>query len=245
MKNDNFEIKDIPVPQNFLLASLPQEVYNNLLPDLRPVQLIQGDILYNAGQPIDYAYFPTTCMLSWVVVTEDGNRSEVGIAGREGMIGIPIVLEHNVLPYQIEVELPGEALRIRADRFKAEFDRSLAIQHLLLRYTHTGLVQLAQSAACNRFHPVEARLCRWLLGAHDRADGDTLALTHETLAGMIGSRRPAVSLVVGSLQRDGLIQSKRGEITIVDRKGLEAAACECYRIVQSEIDRFLSTTASQ
>jgi CRP-like cAMP-binding protein len=227
--------------KNFLLASLPQAVYDALLPDLQPVQLVQGSVIYDAGQAIDYVYFPTTCMLSWVVTTEDGNRSEVGVAGREGMVGVPVVLDDNCLPYQIEVELPGEALRIQAERFKAAFDRFPVLQHLILRYTHTGLVQLAQSAACNRFHSVEARLCRWLLGAHDRADGDVLALTHETLAGMIGARRPAITLVVGALQRDGFIQSKRGEITIVDRTGLEAASCECYRVVKAEIDRFLAT----
>jgi CRP-like cAMP-binding protein len=227
--------------KNFLLASLPQAVYDDLLPDLQTVQLVQGTVIYDAGQAIDYVYFPTTCMLSWVVITEDGNRSEVGVAGREGMVGVPVVLDYNCLPYQIEVELPGEALQILAEPFKAAFDRFPALQHLILRYTHTGLVQLAQSAACNRFHSVEARLCRWLLGAHDRADGDTLALTHETLAGMIGARRPAVTLVVGTLQRDGFIQSKRGEITIVNRHGLEATSCECYRIVKAEIDRFLAT----
>jgi CRP-like cAMP-binding protein len=241
VKSVNSKVEEKPDSPNFLLASLPPEVYDNLLPDLQAVQLIQGDILYDAGQSIDYVYFPVTCMLSWVVVTEDGNRSEVGVAGWEGMIGIAVVLEHNLLPYLIEVELPGEALKIRADRFKAAFDRSPATQHLILRYTHTTLVQLAQSAACNRFHSVEARLCRWLLGAHDRSTSDTLALTHETLAGMIGARRPAVSLVVGTLQRDGLIQAKRGEITIVDRSGLEAAACECYGIVKAEFARFLST----
>lgn len=235
----NFE-KTEPLARNYLLNSFPQEIYENLVPNLQLVRLVQGDLLYDAGQSMDYVYFPTSAVLSWVAITEDGDRTEVGMVGWEGMVGVHILLGYNVLPYQIEVEQPGEAWRIGAMIFKTEFDLSSTMHHLLLRYMHLGIVQLAQSAVCNRFHKVEARLCRWLLTARDRIDSDELVLTQETLAGMIGARRPSVNIVLGTLQTEGLIQTERGKIIIVNRQGMEAAACECYRILKEERERFLA-----
>lgn len=235
----NLEIAEL-LNQNHLLNSLPSVIRNNLLPHLQPVQLVQGDILYHARQPMDYVYFPITAVLSWVATTEDGDRAEVGMVGREGMVGTQILLGQDTLPYHVEVEQPGKALKIGATFLKAEFDFSPAMSHLLLRYIHMGIVQLAQSAVCNRYHTVEARLCRWLLAAHDRIDSNELILTQETLAGMIGARRPAVSIVLGTLQTAGLIQTQRGRIIVVDRRGMEAAACGCYRIIKEELERFLA-----
>jgi hypothetical protein len=164
---------------------------------------------------------------------------EAGITGYEGMTGTSACSGNNISPYRIDVQLPGSAFKIGVAAFKEAYRRSESLQILLLNYTHSQLMQLAQSVVCNRFHTVEERLCRWLLIAHDRVRSDTFQLTQEILANMIGARRPAVSIVTGTLQTAGLIRAKRGNITIIDRQGLEDAACECYRTVKEEFDRFL------
>lgn len=225
---------------NYLLDSLPVEVRKRLSPDLEVVQLVQGEMLYPARTSMDYIFFPTTALLSWVATTEDGDRVEVGIMGWDGMAGTQVLLGENILPYQIEVEFPGEVLKIRATILKQVFDQSVEMHRLLLRYIHFGMVQLAQSAVCNRFHTVEARLSRWLLTASDRTNSNELLLTQDTLAAMVGARRPAVSIVLGILQTAGFIQRQRGKINIIDRQGLEAAACECYHVVKGELKRFLA-----
>jgi hypothetical protein len=145
--------------------------------------------------------------------------------------------------YGVEVELPGEVLRIRAADFKKHFERLQSIHSMLFRYTYTALVQLAQSSACGRFHPIESRLSRWLLMAHDRASSDELMLTQQILAGMIGARRPTVSIVGGMLQKAGLIRISRGRVTILDRPRLEEASCECYGVIRDAFDRFLGSDA--
>jgi CRP-like cAMP-binding protein len=155
------------------------------------------------------------------------------------MLGIPELLGYEVSPYGVEVELPGEVLRVKASRFKKEFERLNSIHSLLFRYTYTALTQLAQSNVCGRYHTVEERLCRWLLMAHDRSTGDELLLTQEILAGMIGARRPTVSIVSGTLQKAGLIRVSRGRITMLDRAGMEEATCECYWVIRRAFDIFL------
>ncbi len=227
---------------NFLLRSLPQEEYQGLLGSMERVRVESEQMIYRQDEPIEHVYFPVTAMLSWIATTQAGERVEVGVVGWEGMVGIPELLGYEISPYSVEVELPGEVLRIRAADFKKHFDRLTSIHGLLFRYTYTALVQLAQSSACGRFHPIESRLCRWLLMAHDRSEGDELQLTQEILAGMIGARRPTVSIVGGILQKAGLIRVNRGRVTILDRSGLEEASCECYAAIRQAFDRFLNGT---
>src|SRR5262245_1052260 len=188
---------------NFLLRSLPREDYSALVGSMERLEVESEQMIYRQDEPIEYIYFPTTAMLSWIATTDAGERVEVGVVGWEGMVGVPELLGYETSPYGVEVELPGEVLRIRASHFKKAFERLTSIHSLLFRYTYTALTQLAQSSACGRFHTVEARLCRWLLMAHDRSASDELLLTQEILAGMIGARRPAVSIVVGTLQKAG------------------------------------------
>src|ERR1051325_2763498 len=190
---------------NFILASLPPQEFELLRPALQMIQAKPEEVIYRAREPIKHFYFPTSAMLSWIATTADGERVEVGVVGWEGMVGIPELLGYEISPYGVEVELPGEMYCIDIKAFRHEFNRLNAIHGLLFRYTYTALTQLGQSSACGRFHTVEERLCRWLLMAHDRSETDELLLTQEILAGMIGARRPAVSLVTGTLQKAGLI----------------------------------------
>lgn len=228
-----------PAFGNGLLSALPREEYERLSPHLELIRLTAGKILYNAGDPVRYAYFPKGGMVSLLSVTEDGRTIEVGMIGSEGMAGVPVVLRSSEAPYQVMVQLAGNALRIRGGPLRDEFDRGGKLQDLLLRYTHTLLVQVAQSAACNRFHSVEERLCRWLLISRDRVQTDTLQLTQEFLSYMLGVPRTSVTMIAGTLQKEGLIRYSRGRITILSRRGLEAASCECYRRVQEGLRHFL------
>jgi CRP-like cAMP-binding protein len=228
---------------NFILASLPPQDFELLRPALQIVQVKAEEVIYQAREPIKHLYFPTSAMLSWIATTAEGERIEVGVVGWEGMVGIPELLGYEISPYGVEVELPGEMYCVEIKAFRHEFNRLNSIHSLLFRYTYTALTQLGQSSVCGRFHTVEERLCRWLLMAHDRAETDELLLTQEILAGMIGARRPAVSLVTGTLQKAGLILSKRGRIKIIDRDGLEDSACECYHIIREAFDTFVGVKA--
>ncbi|MET0625300.1 MAG: Crp/Fnr family transcriptional regulator [Pyrinomonadaceae bacterium] len=227
-----------PHPQNLILSSLSVGEYERLAPHLEPVRLNSGRVLYNAGDTIRHAFFLRSGMASLVSVTENGRAIEVGMIGNEGMVGVPVVLRVGAAPYQVTVQLPGNALRIKAGVLKAEFDRGGKLQDLLLRYTHTVVTQIAQSAACNRFHTVEERLCRWLLVSRDRAQTDTLHLTQEFLAQMIGVPRTSVTMIAGELRRAGLIAHSRGKVQLLDLRRLRASSCECYRVVSKEISHF-------
>lgn len=224
---------------NALLSALPREEYERLSPHLELVHLTPGKILYNAGDVVRHAYFPKGGMICLLSITEDGRAVEVGMIGSEGMADISIVLQSGGAPYQVMVQLAGNALRISRSAFKKELDRGGRLQYLLLRYTHSLLIQVAQSAACNSFHTVEERLCRWLLVSRDRVQTDTVHLTQEFLSHMLGVQRTSVTLIAGALQKKGLIRQSRGRITILDRPGLEAASCECYRRVREELSNFL------
>lgn len=224
---------------NSLLSALPREEYERLAPHLELVRLTPGKILYNAGDVVRHAYFPKGGMSSLLSTTEDGRTMEVGMIGSEGMTGVPIILRSSVAPYQVMVQLAGNALRIGGDALREEFNRGGKLQDLLLRYMHSLLIQVAQSAACNRFHTVEKRLCRWLLVSRDGAQTDTLQLTQEFLSQMLGVPRTSVTMIAGALQKEGLIRHSRGRITILNRKGLEAASCECYWRVREGISNFL------
>jgi CRP-like cAMP-binding protein len=225
---------------NTLLASLPEEAYARLNKHLEPVSLKKGKIIYYAGDPVHNAYFPLGGMISLVSTTEKGAGVEVAMIGNEGMAGVSSVLRGISAPYQVMVQIPGNAMRIKSQALCEEFGRGEQLHYLLLRYTHTLVSQISQSVVCNRFHTAEARLCRWLLTSHDRVQSDTLNLTQEFLAYMLGSPRTSVTGIAGKLQARNLIKYSRGKIKILSRPGLEHGSCECYRIVSKDISHFLA-----
>jgi CRP-like cAMP-binding protein len=229
------------VVENKLLASLPREEYERLLPQLETVHLAQRKIIYNAGDLVRYGYFLNDGMVSLLSMTQDGSTIEVGMVGNEGMIGLPIILRSNKTPYQMMVQIKVEsAVRVKASVLRNEFNRGGKLQDLLLQYTHVLLTQLTQSAICNRFHTVEQRLGRWLLIARDRVNSNTVNLTQEIISHMLGTQRTGVTMAAVALQKMNLIQYSRGKITILDADGLESVACECYEIVKDEFDNFIS-----
>jgi PAS domain S-box-containing protein len=217
---------------NILLAALPRKDYKSLLAGLEPVTLTYGEVLCEPGEPITHVYFPNDCLVSLLTTVEDHRALEVGLVGREGMVGISLALGMDVSSVRALVQGTGTAMRMDAARFRKEFRKSLPLQGELYRFIHAKLAQARQTAACNRFHRVEARLARWLLMTRDRARSDQFLLTQAFLADMLGVRRVGVSLAAGALQRRKLITYTRGKIRILDRKGLEAASCGCYEIVK-------------
>lgn len=224
---------------NKLLAALPQEDYERLLPNLETIPLLFKKILYQPNEPIQYVYFPISGVISLLNIMVDGGAIEVATLGNEGMVGIPVLLGADQVPAETFVQVPGEALRMKVSVFKREVTPGSPLHSLLLRYTQTLINQIAQSAACNRLHSVEERACRWLLLTQDRVHSDEFPLTQEFLSQMLGVRRATVSEVAAALQKAGLISYYRGKITILDRKGLESASCECYQIVKQEYIRLL------
>ena len=224
---------------NRILSQLPTEEYERLSAHLEPVTLAAGDVLHYPQEPITRVYFPTRGTVSVIATFEDGAGVEVGVVGNEGMFGVNIVLGSQTTPHEAIVQLPGEALRAPASMIREEFRKGGQLHDLILRYTQAFLIQIAQTAACNRSHPIGGRLARWLLMSHDRAMTDELHLTHEFIAVMLGTRRAGVSEAAGKLQHDGMIKYRRGHIQILDRKGLESISCECYPIVKKEFERLL------
>jgi len=234
-----------PVPfhastENRLLAALPRGEYERLVPHLERVHLTQGRVIFEAGDRVRHAYFPSGGIISMLSMTEEGETIEVAMVSNEGMVGVPIVLRAGVAPYRTMVQIPGDALRVKAEVLLKEFNQGGRFQDLLLRYAHAVLAHVAQSAVCGRFHTVEARLGRWLLVTRDRINSDSFHYTQEFLSHMLGTPRTVVSIAACRLQDEGLIRYRRGRITILDRAGLEAAACECYRAVLREIDHIIA-----
>ncbi len=213
---------------NHLLALLPRRERLRLLALSSPVQLDIGTVLSEPGEPTRFVYFPQDCFISLVTTIEGTPVLEVGMVGREGMLGAQLVLGVGVAPLHALVQGAGPAQRIEAGPFRRELARSTPLQRLLNRYLYVLMAQLATSAACTRFHRVSPRLARWLLMSQDCAQADTFHLTQEFLAYMLGVRRVGITAAAGSLQRRGLIGYHRGEITVRNRAGLEAAACSCY-----------------
>lgn len=227
----------LPPTQNRLLAGLPSEDLTALHPHMEQVSLSHGQTVVKPDEPIPFVYFPLNSLLSLVTVMEDGLIVESGSIGREGMAGLPILLDAGTTPMQTLTQIPGQAIRVKAEIIKEAFDRGGALQKLFYRYIHTVIVVASQSAACNRLHRVEARLCRWLLMSSDGVGSEELPLTQEFLAAMLGIRRAGVSEAASKLQSNGLIRYSRGYIQIVDRKSLETFACECHGMVKAEYDR--------
>jgi len=215
---------------NHLLAALPRTEYQRLLAGLEPVKLTFGDVLFEVGKPIRHTYFPNDCLVSMVAVVEGRTVLEVGLVGCEGMVGIPLALGIGASPVRALVQVAGTAMRIESARFLHEFGRNPSLRRDLLRYTHQMMAQATQTAVCGRFHLLEARLARSLLMTRDRVQSSEFRLTHEFLAHMLGVRRVGVTKAAGALQQRELISYTRGNIRILDQKGLEAASCGCYRI---------------
>jgi CRP-like cAMP-binding protein len=226
-------------PQNRLLQQLPKAQLARALSHMERVPVQKNQILYEAGEPISHIYFPLSGLVSLVVFAGDKVGVEIGVVGNEGIAGVPALLGVDRSPMRAFVQIPGHVLRISAAEWKRHAAQLEAVRELACRYMLLLFNQIAQSTACNRLHPTEERLCRWLLMAHDRVDSDELALTQEFIAQMLGVRRPSVTVVAGMLQKAGLIVYRRGRIRIVDRAGLEKAACECYSSVKKELDAAL------
>lgn len=224
---------------NHLLASLPESARARIYPHLIPVQLPLGEILYESGDRLDYAYFPTTSIISLLYVMENGASAEIAVVGNEGVLGIALYMGGESTPSRAIVQSAGCGFRLKAQLIQDEFDRAGPLMHLLLKYTQALITQMSQTAVCNRHHSVHQQLCRWLLMSLDRLPSNELTMTQELIANMLGVRREGVTEAAGKLQGDGLILYKRGRITVLDRPGLEAQACECYQVVKKEYDRLL------
>ena len=228
---------DIPMPNrtptaNSLLAALPPKERRRLVDEMEAVALTYGEVLYEPGAQIRHVYFPSDCIVSLLTLVDKHHALEVGLVGREGMVGIPLAMEITVSPVRALVQGTGTAMRMKAAPFLKAFRQSQALQRELHHYTYSLMAQITQTAACNRFHVVEARLARWLLMTHDRMSSSPFRLTQEFLSQMLGVRRVGVTKAARALQQENLISYSRGIINILDRKGLESACCSCYEIVK-------------
>ena len=224
---------------NLILASLPKSSLQTILPDLRLQPLNVRQVLQPPGEKPSEVVFPLLGVASMVSLGDTGNSVEVATIGCEGMVGLPLFLGGVQAAVEVFVQVPGEGFHLSAAAFRRHLDREPVLTQLLLRYTQALLTQVAQCSACNVYHPIEARCARWLLQTHDRVKGDEFPLTQDFLALMLGVRRASVSETAGALQARDLIRYHRGVITIVNRKGLEAAACDCYALISREYDRLL------
>jgi CRP-like cAMP-binding protein len=218
---------------------LPTEDLARLRPLLEPVEMPMRHVLHAPGEPIGAVHFPETGWVSVLATLEGGDAAEVGVIGREGMVGLPLFHGADRSPFEAMVQSEGTALRLEARAFQDELGRSSALRDLVLRYALAFNVLVAWTAACNGRHQIEQRLARWMLMGHDRSDGDEFPMTHEFLAMMLGVRRAGVTVAAGMLQKAGLIRYERGRMAVTDRPGLEAAACECHENVGREFRRLL------
>jgi CRP-like cAMP-binding protein len=230
---------------NHLIAALPEDEFIRLKPNLEPVSLSLGEVIYESGEQLDYIYFPTTAIISLLYIMENGSTAEIGMAGNDGLVGIALYMGGSTTPSRAVVQSAGNAFRMPSKALKDEFSRGGVFQKILLRYTQSLMTQISQTAVCNRLHSVEQQLCRWLLINHDLLQTNKLIMTHDLIANMLGVRREGVSIAAGHLQKEGLIKYVRGTITMLDRDALERAACECYRVVKDEYDRLLGKYISR
>jgi len=230
--------------QNHLLAALPTAEFEHIAAHLEWVAMPLGEVIYESGGQLQHVYFPTTAIVSLHYVMQNGASSEIAGVGNEGMVGTSLFMSGNTPPNRAIVSTGGYGFRMKArvlleEFHRAEGRRAGVIQHLLLRYTQTLLIQISQAAVCNRHHSLEQQLCRWLLQTLDRSPSNELSMTQELIAGMLGVRREGITEAAGHLQQAGCISYRRGHITILDRSGLESRACECYAVVKTEHDRLL------
>ena len=231
--------------QNRLLAALPDAEWARWLPQLEPVDMPLGKVLYESGSKLSHVYFPTTSIVSLLYVMEDGASAEIAVVGHEGLVGISLFMGGESTPSRAVVQSAGQGLRLKASLMLQEFNRAGPVLHLLLRYTQALITQMAQTAVCNRHHSLDQQLCRWLLLSLDRLHSDELVMTQELIANMLGVRREGVTEAAGHLQQAGLIQYSRGHIKVLDRRSLEQRTCECYGVVRKEYARLLPTASAR
>jgi CRP-like cAMP-binding protein len=230
--------------ENQLLASMSAETLKRLKPQLSLVHVDSGKVLYGVDDKVEFVYFPRRgAMVSLLAVTEEGDTAEVGVTGYEGAIGLQAVLGGFNNTFDYLVQLTGDAWKLKAEMLRTEFRRDQPFQNAIMRYMQASFAQISQTALCNRLHNVEERISRWLLLCHDRANSDVMPITQEFLADMLGSGRPTVTVTAKKLQRRRMIEYHRGNVRILDRKGLERTACECYGIVRNHLDSYASKWA--
>lgn len=224
---------------NGLLEALPESEWQHIKPLLEQVELPLGKTLYESGYTLSHVYFPVTAIVSLLYVMENGDSAEIAVVGNEGIVGIALFMGGESTPSRAVVQSGGLGYRLPAKAIKEEFNRSLPVMHLLLRYTQALITQMSQTAVCNRHHSLDQQLCRWLLLSLDRLQGNELHMTQELIANMLGVRREGVTNAALSLQREGIISYSRGHIKVLDRHALEQRTCECYAVVKKEYERLL------
>jgi CRP-like cAMP-binding protein len=225
---------------NLLLALLPDDARERIFPHLKRVKLPLGQVICEAGQHVDYVYFPANAIVSLLIQTVDGASAEICVIGNDGVVGISVFMGGENTPSRAIVQSAGSTYRLPATEFRKEFNHSPDVRMIMLHYTQALITQMAQTAVCNRHHSIEQQLCRWLLLSLDRLSTYELSMTQELIANMLGVRREGVTEAAGNLQRDGIIRYSRGRITVLDRMRLEQNVCECYAVVKVEFDRLLS-----
>ena len=225
--------------QNHLLAGVSDEEFARLRPNLQLLSLPLGQVLYESGDKMDYVYFPTTAIISLLYIMENGSSAEIGVVGKDGLVGVAIFLGGDTTPNRAVVQSAGKSFKMKAEKMKDEFTHGGRFHYLCLRYTQALITQISQTAVCNRLHSVDQQLCRWLLLSHDRLPSDRLIMTQDLIANMLGVRREGITHAAKRLQTAGYISYIRGDMTILDRKGLESGVCECYQVVRTEYDRLL------
>ncbi len=230
--------------QNRLLAALPDAEWERWRPQLEPVDMPLGKVLYEAGRKLTHVYFPTTCIISLLYVLEDGASAEIAVVGHDGLVGVSLFMGGESTTSRAVVQSAGRGFRLKAALIMQEFNRAGAVLHLLLRYTQALITQMAQTAVCNRHHSLDQQLCRWLLLSLDRLPSNELLMTQELIANMLGVRREGVTEAAGNLHKAGLIRYLRGHITVLDRDGIQRRTCECYAVVKKEYDRLLPATTA-
>ena len=226
-------------PTNRILSALPKDEYQQMLPKLGPFPLVFGEVIYEPGDLIRNVYFPTSGIISLLAAVAERATLEVGIVGREGMVGLPAFMGVKASGNRALVQGAGSAMRMKVSAFRNECESGGSLPRVLRRYTHSRLTQIAQGAACNRFHPIDARRARWLLMTRDRMGTNEFRVTQEFLSNMLGGRREGVNKAAGALQQQNLISYTRGNLVILNRVGLKAIACHCYGIIKAEYDAFL------
>lgn len=230
---------------NFLLAALEPAEQARVKTKLEQIEFPLGEVLYEAGDKMEYAYFPITCVVSMLYLMENGGTAEIGLIGNDGIIGAALYLGGETTSSRAVIQSAGDAYRLKKADLKEEFARGGRFQYILLRYTQALMTQISQTAVCNRLHTVEKQLCRWLLLTHDRLQGDKIIMTHDLISNMLGVRREGITIAAKKLAQKKLIKNTRGTIAIIDRLGMEKAACECYEIVNNEYNRLLGRGISR
>ncbi len=231
--------------KNFLLAALNEDEFERVRSKLEPVSLSLGQVIYESGEKMGYVFFPTMAIVSLLYIMENGSTAEIGVIGNDGIVGVALFMGGETTTNRAVVQSAGDAFRMPAKELKAEFARGGIFQQMLLRYMQALMTQISQTAVCNRLHPIEQQLCRWLLLSHDRLDSDKLVMTHDLISNMLGVRREGITLAARKLAKRKLIENNRGTMTVIDRQGLEAAVCECYKVVNEEYNRLLGRGLSR